>query len=248
MDSSDLQKMGRRRFMENLAGIGVSAATVQNISQEELAQLTEDPEEEIPYIARWENVGRAEDGTVHREPVYDTISRGKHERKEATDEALRRIGSILDGSELDDFSLVLTTAEHSPTEYGVEVRTSPEERQALEELVPTELDGNGPRPDARVPVDVRGGMATKHLEEEEDSYGGKLWEEIGGAAPVVEITSEDGGAGTTTGAFHSNTHGDGWVTAGHIANGNGNQVLLEIDNNGIDTKSMGFPKLMQNTA
>jgi hypothetical protein len=127
--------------METLAGVGVSAAKLQELTPDELTDVTHDPEEEIPYIARWENVGRAEDGTVLREPVYDTITREKWERQEATDDALEQVGAILDGEGETRPSLILTGADHSPTQYGVQVRTEPGRKTEIEDLLPTKVLG-----------------------------------------------------------------------------------------------------------
>lgn len=48
MDLNDLQRMGRRRFMKNLAGLGVSAPAISNLSQDDISQY--DLESEIPYV------------------------------------------------------------------------------------------------------------------------------------------------------------------------------------------------------
>ena len=83
MDTSKLERMGRRRFIENLAGIGVSATTLQYLEQDELSDVTHDPEDEMPYVAALLNSGREDDGSVQREPVYETISREEWERRRA---------------------------------------------------------------------------------------------------------------------------------------------------------------------
>ncbi|WP_152423901.1 hypothetical protein [Natronobacterium lacisalsi] len=49
-NSTDLHLMGKRRFMSNLASLGISATGVTLLSQEALADLTDDPEEKVPRI------------------------------------------------------------------------------------------------------------------------------------------------------------------------------------------------------
>lgn len=239
MDTSKLERMGRRRFMENLAGIGVSATTLQELTRDELTDVTHDPEEEIPYVAAWKNVGRAEDGTVQREPVYETISRERWERKEATDNALQQVGEFLEGRG-EDHTLVFTGAEHSPTEYGIEVKTTPEKRDRIEKILPTEqqgiatADGETVR-DVEVPVDV----VSTELQKQADNYDGEHYDEIPGAAPVARVVEpEEWVAGTATAPFHSDEHGDGWVMSGHVASGNGEDIVHQLDDT-IDTVDLG---------
>lgn len=223
MDSSDLQKMGRRRFMENLAGIGVSATTVQNISQEELAQLTEDPEEEMPYVEAYANRGRRENGAVSREPIFDTIDRNKWERIQtalnARDEVSKRVGEkAVVSSRYDD---------QSPTDFGiyvdvpVESEVKPEE---IEAMLPSTLRGSVPGQEVaheNIPVVV--GESEHNLTGCYDSS--PSYDEI----PAGTAISTNIEGGTLNGPFHSYDHGDGWVTAGHVVEDDSGTYDVFID-------------------
>jgi len=54
--------MGGRRFMENFAGVGVSATAVQELTQDELSEITEDPKDEVPFVSRIRTID--EDGEL----------------------------------------------------------------------------------------------------------------------------------------------------------------------------------------
>lgn len=45
-----LNKMGKRRFMKTLAGIGVSGSAIRHMSKETLAKTTGNPEKEVPML------------------------------------------------------------------------------------------------------------------------------------------------------------------------------------------------------
>lgn len=75
VDMNKLQRMCRRRFLEKLSLMGVSATTLNFITQESLAETTGDPEKEIPYVAYY-HVTNDGSGEPQREPIYVTTVRG----------------------------------------------------------------------------------------------------------------------------------------------------------------------------
>jgi len=220
--------------MENLSALGVSATTLDFLEQDELEDVTHNPEEEVPYVARLKGAGNT------REPVYDTIPREKWERQEATDDALEQVGAILDGEGETGPSLIFTGAEHSPTEYGVQIRTTPGRRTEIEDLLPTEVpgvayvDGNPVR-ETEIPIDVI--EAELQLQAgDNDAYGGHLWDNVAGGAPISAPHGTESNYGTITAPFSSDQYGDGWVTAGHIVDVNDNQVFHHVEGN---TETLG---------
>ncbi len=222
MDTSKLERMGRRRFIENLAGIGVSATTLQYLEQDELSDVTHDPEDEMPYVAALLNSGREDDGSVQREPVYETISREEWERRQTAFNAKDQIGRYLE-SLPGEYRVGVTSLEASPTGFGVTVGV-PETYESLdrvdtsevEEMLPSELTGQIPNIDEdlehqNIPV-----IVNTDKDNLTDGYNTNTnYEEV--PAGVAISTSVTGGS---LGApFNSNEHGDGWTTAGHVVKG-----------------------------
>lgn len=85
-DTRKMGTMGRRRFIETLKGLGVSATAAVGLSQNALANLTDNPEEEVPVLYGYvhTNQKEIENGQPpKREPKYYTISRDKWTRIEA---------------------------------------------------------------------------------------------------------------------------------------------------------------------
>jgi len=242
MDISRLERMGRRRFMENLAGLGVSGTTLQYLEQDDLSEVTEDPEEEIPYVAAWKNVGRAEDGTVQREPVYDTIPREEWERRQATFNARKQIGEQLQDMP-GECKLGITDTESSPTGFAVTVGVSEKQHEVNQEIDQTEVE-------SMLPTELTGKISEVEDEVEFEDIPVKLRSEttalsggrystgsIENQVPAGVSISTTVTGGTLNAPFHSNEYGDGWATAGHVVieeGGSGdNRVDLRRNSNYI---------------
>lgn len=94
-----LSRMGRRRFLQTLAGLGVSGAGLNYMSKDALADLTDDPESEVPRLGYLEhtNHDEVEAGTAapNREPIYYTISRDKWRVVETAHDASARVHELL---------------------------------------------------------------------------------------------------------------------------------------------------------
>lgn len=94
-----LDRMGRRRFLNTLSGLGLSATTLSYITKDALAETTSDVTEEVPYVKllRHTNPEEVREGAVpEREPVWDTIPREKWVRVEAAHDAARQLNDRLD--------------------------------------------------------------------------------------------------------------------------------------------------------
>lgn len=94
-DINKLHRMGRRRFLETLGSLGVSAAALTGMTKETLAELTDDPSREVPRLkgTRHTNHEAVVEGTEppELEPVYYTIPRDEFVRIESRYNAARRI-------------------------------------------------------------------------------------------------------------------------------------------------------------
>lgn len=102
--TSDLQKMGRRRFTKTLAALGLSTQTIQGLNAEELEELTDDPAKQVPHAKIIRNVDAEEwneppfpKRPPERELEYTTIPRDQFiDRETAYDAALRVKNRIFD--------------------------------------------------------------------------------------------------------------------------------------------------------
>lgn len=250
MDLNKLQRMGRRRFMENLAGIGVSATTLDYLEQDELADITHNPEEEVPFIEGYRSTRNENGQVIDREPFYDTISREKWERQEATDDTLQKVGEMLQNYLEPNSNIILsrTIAEHSPTEYGVAVkvpRTSDSAtRDEIEDLLPTNLsggveDGANAIEWAKIPVDV------KEIEFENASgsveqtctASSTSSDDLPGGVPMY---TSSGGSGTLSTPISDPDYGTCWVTAGHVVDENQKKIYLNINDSDLIGESRKY--------
>ncbi|MFP8954800.1 hypothetical protein ACLI4Z_17825 [Natrialbaceae archaeon A-arb3/5] len=105
-----LTQMGRRRFIETLAGLGMSTGVLTNISQEKLEEITDDPTEEVPRVKalHLKNPEAYEEtpfpNESEREPEFYTIPREKWIKVETAFDAAHRLQNRV--SEIDDSGLV----------------------------------------------------------------------------------------------------------------------------------------------
>lgn len=226
MDRTNFSSMGRRRFMENLAGVGVSASTLSHLTQEDFDNIVDDVDDEIPYVAYIENKSKEPGEAPEREPIYKTVPRERWERQQTSLDAAARTNEIIE-DELEDSSIdALLTTMDSPTEYGVKVRVpqeaSPRSVEEVETLLPTEMEGytdeDNPSKREGIPITVE--------ESKEDLFCDYNYVDLSGI-PGGHPINGGAGQGTITGSFHSNTYGDGLVSAGHVL-GTNNQIVQEI--------------------
>lgn len=123
-----LTGMGRRRFLRNLTGLGVSGVALEHMSKEALADVTDDPQEEVPRLSRLRHTNHDEvvAGTAppEYEPVYYTISREKWAVVETAHDAAEKMDRLL--SRLDSSGLlsagVRTFTKDQRKQKGVHVR------------------------------------------------------------------------------------------------------------------------------
>ena len=238
MDISKLERMGRRRFMENLSGVGVSATTLQELTQDELTEVTHDPEEEIPYVARLRGDGDT------RVPEYETIPREEWERRKTALNARDQVSQLLDqqfGNH--PYSVAFAPKDQSPTGFGVEVRNpvavdehgaraNPSKSiEELEDVLPNKMEAEVRELEEEV---TREGIPIDVLNQEQElvSYNQPNYDNVPGGIAIG--TTIEGG--TLCAPFHSNDHGVGWTTAGHVVkerNGSGQNPVNQDYDGGI---------------
>lgn len=123
--------MGRRRFVETLAALGLSSQAVQGMTQERLQRLTGDPTDEVPMVhsLRAKNPERYREPPFPNEPVerevkYYTVSRDRWVRMksayDAANRTRRKIERELDSPKRIKTGVGLTTRGQS-TKYTVRV-------------------------------------------------------------------------------------------------------------------------------
>jgi hypothetical protein len=96
--TTKIGRMGRRKFMEFLAGIGLSSTVVQNISADELQELTDDPTERVPRAKGYrppEDLDSIE-SIDDLEIEYYTIPRDQWIVVETAKDAARRVQEKID--------------------------------------------------------------------------------------------------------------------------------------------------------
>lgn len=209
MDLNGLERMGRRRFLETMAGAGVSATTLKYLDQNELRDIVNDPEEELPFVARIRTDGDGESN----EPIYDTIDRDEWERRQAALDVRDRVSDKIDAHYEGETNVGFRRMKNSPIDFGVRVLLEEpnQDISRLEELLDTEMTGevqDNHYQDIPVIIDK--------AEFENLNYQFTDFDPVPGGQRVS--MSQDN-AGTLMGKMSSNTHGDGWVTAGHVAEG-----------------------------
>lgn len=93
-----LRKMGRRRFLDSLSTLGVSAATLNYITKDALAEVTNNPEEEVPRLLGLVHTNHEEivsnNAVPEREPRFYTIPRSEWARTEATHQAAHQLARV----------------------------------------------------------------------------------------------------------------------------------------------------------
>jgi len=251
----DLRKVNRRSFVKTLSAMGVSATTLRYLTQDTLAQVTHDPKEEIPYVARLRNVSRKEGELPEREPIYETIEREEWERRHTAIDVRDRVGKKV--MKLDDTGLidvVYTGMKESPTDFGVKVvyrrwntqnetRTPDVPIEKLRKELPDKAAGEAAKGEHRA---RREGIPVKIIEEtrdeKEDQNGNKTGGETSGipdclpwdaldVVPGGSPYTADGDGGTLCAAYFdpdpNNSNMLGWITAGHVVEGTSGRAYQE---------------------
>ncbi|ERH04436.1 MAG: hypothetical protein J07HR59_01570, partial [Halorubrum sp. J07HR59] len=97
--TAKLQRMGRRRFLGTLAGMGVSGAAVTHLSRDAVAEV--DLDEEVPRLGKLHHTNHEEviqGKPPEREPIHYTISRDKWAVVETAHDAASQVTKQLESA------------------------------------------------------------------------------------------------------------------------------------------------------
>lgn len=239
VDLNDLQRMGRRRFVETMGALGASTTTLNYLSQEDLTALTSDPEKEMPYTAYLKTTSKEPGEPPQREPVHRTIPREEWGRRHCTIDGRERIANKLEGfTETDLVRPVFTADEGSHIGFSVKVlyettssadgtRAPEKSVEEVEEHLPDNVTGRAAKGQYEVehsdiPVFVTE-ISSKDVGFQKDVPGG-VWTE-------PSLCDENG---TLCATFHDNdSGGDGWITAAHVAKCGSHHEDMEHDDGDV---------------
>lgn len=102
--TSDLRKMGRRRFIESLTALGVSSGAAAALTPEQLSGLTDDPTSEVPRLGWYEfqNKEAVFEGAEppQPEPTYYTVPREQWKQTEGAKKASQQLLSRFDDAQV----------------------------------------------------------------------------------------------------------------------------------------------------
>ena len=96
----DLRKVNRRSFLRKLSAMGVSGAALQYMTKDALAEVTDDPSDEVPILTYKrhknhdefvESLGTDSSVELKREPVYKTVHRDRWLKVQSAFDAASRI-------------------------------------------------------------------------------------------------------------------------------------------------------------
>lgn len=94
LTTQKIEKMGRRRFLKSLGKLGVTGAALANMTPTALAEVTDNPEKDVPRLGWYEHTNPKEiehGAKPEREAVYYSISREKWKLVESARDAERKV-------------------------------------------------------------------------------------------------------------------------------------------------------------
>lgn len=215
--------MGRRRFLNTLGALGVSATALNYISKDTLAQVTDNPEKEVPRLLGLVHTNHEEvvsnNAVPKREPRFYTIPRDEWARTEATHQASKELSNAFKSEPHVDVSASTRNGEYeiavkyTRVEHADGSVTTPSiPLEKVKEAVPAritgEVEANGKtylREDIKVSI--------HECRAREQEYFNTKYRPVPGG---VKETTENGGIGTLgTPATALQNNSQCWVTAAH---------------------------------
>lgn len=228
-----LDRMGRRRFLNTLGGLGLSATTLSFITKDALAETTSDVTEEVPYVKflRHTNPEEIERGAVpEREPIWDTIPRSKWVRVESAHDAARNLNDSLDrqfssgqvvasvtsrnGDPYQkEISVKYTTVEHADGTVSSPAASFSQVENALPNTVSGQAgEGRNAETVRGIPVTI-----TRERKIEQSCSGGEYNSEHGSDIPGGTRIGDSGSTGTAGMAATRDSDGQNvMVSCGHV--------------------------------
>lgn len=226
VSTKKLSKMGRRRFLNTMAGLGISSVALQYMTKDALAQLTDNPEKEVPRLLGLVHTNHdrvVNTGAVpKREPRYYTISRDRWARTEATHAAAEKVSRLF-ASE----PYVEVSVSNRDSELGIEVDYLTVERadgttnspsmsyEKVKEVIPRQVTG---QVEANGKSFVREGIhvSVNRSNTREQVVFDSKYRPVPGGAQLIQPDGVPGTLGTPATALQDSSQC--WVTAGHCIN------------------------------
>lgn len=235
-------RMGRRRMLKTLSGLGVGAGALAHLTDDALAEMSVDLDEEVPRLKGFRHTNHdeiAEGQPPEREPVYYTIPREKWVRVEASKDARRQINDRLDdvfqqvGREFDgieritgDAGFANLTGDSTHNTVVVDVNrvtvtedgVSPEAvRRRIEELLPAATDAVAGRGTERAETVEDVPVQVQLVEESLQAYYDYEYRPVPAGC---QYEREGGGTCTVGTPVYDNTNDEyALVTAAHCLEG-----------------------------
>lgn len=253
-----LNQMGRRRFLDTLSSLGVSATTLQYISQDDINDLTSDPKNEVPYVEQFKHTNPKEvrkGNPPKREPIYQTISRDRWIEVESAHNAAKKLREKLERDENIKSNLIqvgVTTVNDGhqkkkavevsyvnyerniEQEEEKELHTPDISKKDLSDKVPGQLTGTARDEEnenwtiSEIPTVIKESNQKEAAGCERYYYDGSYDRIPGGS--VYEV----GGGSCTFGtpAYNVDSSERQMVTAGHCLDGHTYEDIYQPDNDG----------------
>lgn len=234
----ELMRMGRRRFLETLSGLGVSASVLEDISKETLSDLVDDPRTEVPYVRSYVHTNHeavvTSGVTPERAPVYDTMPREQWVRIKSAHDARRQVERHLDNVD-QPFDVWVTTDRNGDKLIEVEIydrgSLGSADYRRIERSVPASIDGVAGRgTDAETTVDDIPTAVTRTRIDapepervsptDDDLYYRDEWDEMPAGAAMLSSDESSWDSQDDIKLFLGTTctpiNGDEMVVSGHV--------------------------------
>lgn len=229
-DESNVRKltnMGRRRMLSALSSLGVSAATLNVLTKEALAEETQDIKDEIPYVSRFRHTNHEDvvkNGAVpQREPIFETWKYDSWLKAKAAADAQRKIQSKISKIAKTDliYSTVTKRVRNKSERNVVLVKYVSERREdgkvhspkvdlsKISDNLPGTVDGIAP--DGEVIEEIP--IITERVDTEVQAYYDHNYDPVPGGCQME--TNSDLGTMTTS-AYSNRLNKFVLATAGHL--------------------------------
>lgn len=238
--TEELTQMSRKRFLQALAGMGLSTGVINHMTQNALAEQTEDPRDEVPRLfgrqlkrpEKWKGKRPGPNENAEKEERWYTIPRKQWVRVETAQDAGKKLGKQIEDRYNDELLTVGVRSEHDRAKsekrlvinyITVEAENENGEKETVaspdvsfdrvEEDAPYQVTGEVGEGENREEVDVPVSVERRTLGRDNcDPYGGNNYYDDYFDPVPGGVYIEGCTAGAP--AYHSD-YGYGMSTAGH---------------------------------
>ncbi len=242
---SDDFEMNRRTFLQSAGALGISASAINLIDENtaQIADLTYNPQEEIPYISGWKNHFDGED-FEYKEPLYDSMPIEDWDQIQARRNAIKDIGRRLQESEMNEEEFLFIPSKDDDQKIEI-THVGESYTETLEETISTKIEGHKPEADENLRFDIEinadGEIQKQDSYDQPNNGDYKLFDDVAGGAPIL-TGDNDVGAGCTAGPFVHDNQGKGWATSFHVVEDTTNE-----DNYGNEVAQAAGPSSFYST-